>query len=65
MIVETKNLTYRNLIKHLMDLPPQRLDDTVTVLDIVNGEFFAAKNFAIADEYDVLDEGHFYITEQD
>jgi len=65
MIVESDKTTYRQLIKSLMDLSPERLDDNVTILDDCNGEFFAAKSFNVTDDTDVLDKGHFFITMQD
>jgi hypothetical protein len=63
MQIETKNTTYRDLIQKLQDLPDERLDDNVVILDNDNGEFFAADGFHISEhEHDALDEGHFYIT---
>lgn len=53
--------TYRQLLEKLNQLPDERLDDTATVYDQVEDEFYAAHGLEINDLDDVLDLGHPYI----
>jgi len=59
-------ITYRDLIENLQAMPPERLDDTVTVYVSGVDEFYSlVEDFPIVvaqpDSNDVLDPGHFYL----
>jgi hypothetical protein len=56
-------MNYKQLIEKLNTLPPERLEDTVTVYDETRDEFLPVVDSEIAnpDTIDVLDEGHFYL----
>ena len=56
-------MTYKELIEQLQQLPPERLEDTVTVHDPYEDEMIAAVHAETAteDDIDVLDPGHFYL----
>jgi hypothetical protein len=50
--------TYRELLEFLNKYP-DRLDDTVTVLDVIDGEYYPLHEINVTTEKDdVLDEGH-------
>jgi hypothetical protein len=55
------NITYRELIKFLGNIPAKRLDDNVTVYDNENDEYYPVENTFITKENDVLDKGHFVL----
>ena len=56
-------MTYKELIEQLQQLPPERLEDTVTVHDPYQDEMIAVVHAETAteDDTDVLDPGHFYL----
>lgn len=56
-------MTYKELLKQIQELPPQRLEDTVTVFDPYEEEYIAVidTDFSTPSENDVLDEGHFFL----
>lgn len=56
-------MTYKDLLQQLQNLPEDRLNDNVTVLDPYGDEFIAVIDTAEAkdEENDVLDDGHFYL----
>jgi hypothetical protein len=56
-------MTYRQLLKKLQSMPDASLDDTVTVFNNDDEEFYPVDRAKIADDdCDVLDEGHLYLT---
>ena len=57
------NMTYKQLIKSLMEIPAERLNDTVTVFDPDRDDFCGVNHMELAAEAtnDVLDEGHAYL----
>ena len=60
-------MTYKQLIDKLQSIPPERLNDTVTVWDYWADEFIPVANLAQNKEdskhldTDVLDYGHFVL----
>ena len=56
-------MTYQQLLEQLQSLPPERLADTVTVLDPYTEEFTAIIDTDVINEeiYDQLDPDHFYL----
>ena len=56
-------MTYKELFEQLQQLPPERLEDTVTVHDPYEDEMIAVVHAETAteDDIDVLDPGHFYL----
>jgi len=56
-------MTYKQLIKSLMEIPAERLDDTVTVFDPDQDDFCGVNHLELATEEtnDVLDAGHAYL----
>jgi len=56
-------MTYKQLIKSLMEIPAERLDDTITVYDPDRDDYCAVNHVAVAveAENDVLDEGHTFL----
>jgi len=56
-------MTYRQLQEELQKLPPERLDDTVTIYDPDVDEFCGVAYTETANSInnDVLDNGHFYL----
>ena len=55
-------MTYEKLIEMLKELPPERLQDTVTVYVCDDDEFYDVQWCDTATEKtDVLDPGHFYL----
>jgi hypothetical protein len=56
-------MTYQQLLEQLQQLPQERLQDTVTVLDPYESEYIAVFDTNTADPAvnDVLDEGHFFL----
>ena len=56
-------MTYKQLLEELQQLPPERLEDTVTVHDPYEFEFIAVVHSRTAEEEycDVIDPGHFYL----
>jgi hypothetical protein len=55
-------MTYRNLLKVLLDLPKENLDDTATVYAKNEDEFFPIEEAKFADEkQDILDVGHMFL----
>jgi len=56
-------MTYKQLIKSLMEIPVDRLNDDVTVYDPDRDDFCGVNHMSVAiDKYnDVLDEGHAYL----
>lgn len=58
----TKQLTYRQLLEYLKEIPEDRLNDNVTLFDHENWEYFPAGFIETAGDNDgVLDLGHMYI----
>lgn len=55
-------MTYLQLLKALQKLDMSQLDMDVTV--DVDGDFFRVELLAISDDYDILDEGHPFLTIQ-
>ncbi len=56
------SITYRELMKRLQALPPERLDDTATIFLLDTDEFHPVHDTEIAsDKQDVLDPGHFFL----
>ena len=56
-------MTYRELLKSLMELPDERLDDDATVFDTIIDEFYPVITTKIVgDDQGVLDAGHLVIT---
>ena len=55
------NMTYRDLLKKLQNLPSERLDDDVTVHMTETDEFIGYVTTNIQKGDDVLDDGHFYL----
>ena len=56
-------MTYKQLIKSLMEIPADRLNDDVTVFDPDREDFCAINHLELSDEKtnDVLDAGHAYL----
>ena len=60
-------MTYKQLLDKLQSIPPERLNDTVTVWDYGADEFFAVANLTQNKkdskqlDTDVLDYGHFVL----
>lgn len=56
-------MTYKELIKSLMEIPADRLNDDVTVFDPDREDFCAINHLELSDEKtnDVLDAGHAYL----
>ena len=55
-------MKYKTLLKILQELPKERLEDDVIILDPVNDEFFPVKSTGFANEWqEILDVGHLYI----
>ena len=56
-------MTYQQLLEQLQSLSPERLADTVTVLDPYTEEFTAIIDTDVINEeiYDQLDPDHFYL----
>ena len=56
------NLTYRQLLELIRDLPEPRKDDNVTILNTDDGEFKPISHACIEqDGPDVLDNDHLYL----
>ena len=59
------NLTYRQLLERLQALPPERLEDNVTIAVLGDDDAHPASDTGIvtdgSDLDGVLDVGHFYI----
>jgi len=56
-------MTYKQLIKSLMEIPAERLNDDVTVFDPDREDFCVVNHVELSDEKtnDVLDAGHAYL----
>lgn len=54
-------MTYRELLQVLNSIPPERLDDTVTVHDTCGDEYIAAIDFIRNENNNVLDDGHYFL----
>lgn len=62
-------MTYKELLEKLNALPPERLDDDVTIVDGLDDEVIPVIGSGISgvaspfdeDVSDVLDKGHFYL----
>lgn len=54
-------LTYRQLLRVLLDLPLERLDDTATVYVSHLDEFYPIQMADTEEADDVLDEGHLFL----
>jgi hypothetical protein len=57
-----KAITYRELAEQISNLPEDRKDDTLTLFDPVEGEYYPACLDYTGDEDDILDAGHAVIT---
>lgn len=56
------NITYRELLEKLKQLPSERLDDNVTVYDVFEEEFYPVQSFRKAnDNEDVVDPTQHYM----
>lgn len=55
------NLTYAGLLERLKAATPEQLSQTVTVYGSDADEFYPVKSTEIAEEDDVLDEGHLFL----
>lgn len=56
-------MTYAQLLNALWDMSKDRLEDTITIYDAQDDEFFGvhAMNVAKRDVNDQLDDGHAYL----
>jgi hypothetical protein len=56
-------MTYRELLEELVNMPEERLDDTVMVHDSYEEEYIAVIDVREADPkwVDELDPGHYYL----
>jgi hypothetical protein len=56
-------MTYKQLLEELQELPPERLEDIVTVHDPYEDRMIAVVYTGTAeeDDCDVLDPGHFFL----
>jgi hypothetical protein len=56
-------MTYQDLLDRIQQLPPDRLQDTVTVYDPYEDEYIAAIGTDVCDEADndVIDHNHLYL----
>lgn len=55
-------MTYLELLNRLKELPPERLNDNVTVYHKDQDGYFVANGHDLADKNNVvLDEGHFFL----
>lgn len=52
-----KNMTYRELLEALKELPQENLDNTATIYKVEDDEYFAITGTGICDD-GVLDDGH-------
>jgi hypothetical protein len=60
--MDDPNLTYRELLRVLLNMPPDRLDDNVSVHVRGVGEFYTVQDYKLSsDDNDVLDSGHLYL----
>jgi len=56
-------MTYRDLIARLMTMPSEALDQTITIYNEENDEFYGCTGHGISveEECDVLDHGHLFL----
>jgi hypothetical protein len=56
-------MTYAELLNLLYQMPKDRLEDTVTIKDVTQDEYYGVTGFEIAkdENNDVLDEGHLFL----
>lgn len=54
-------MTYKQLLEQLQDLTEEQLNQTVTVYESQDNEFFMVDHTAVTNESDVLDEDHFFL----
>lgn len=56
-------MTYQDLLDRIKQLPPDRLQDTVTVYEPYEDEYIAVIGTGVCDEADndVLDHNHLYL----
>ena len=56
-------MTYQDLLDRIQQLPPDRLQDTVTVYDPYEDEYIAVIGTDVCDEADndVIDHNHLYL----
>jgi len=57
--------SYRDLLKRLATLSEEQLNQTITIQDMEESEFFAVTGWDWTEETDVLDSNHFYLTVKD
>jgi hypothetical protein len=60
------DMTYKELLEKIQQLPADRLDDSVTIYDPLTQEYCGVLGAFLADEYDtdVLDPGHLFIVKK-
>ena len=54
-------MSWRELLGFLLTLDDNRLDDTATVWDVADGEFYPCDFLELQEGDDVLDAGHLFI----
>lgn len=54
-------MTYQDLLNRLVELDPSQLNQTVTIFDGTQDEYYAVNSMAVTDVTDTLDEGHFFL----
>ena len=54
-------ITWREIVTFLSTLDDDQLDDTATVWDVEQGEFYACDFLELQDGDDILDDGHLFI----
>jgi hypothetical protein len=52
------NITYLKLLHKLGSIPAERLNDTVSIYDESEDEYYPVEDTFITEESDVLDKGH-------
>lgn len=55
-------MTWKQLAQKIAELSPERQEDTATVCNYGEGQYWGIQDFLITDETDVLDEGHAFAT---
>ena len=51
------DLTHRDLFNFLQTLPKERMDDSISIHDVEDDEYYPISKISIAKENDVLDKG--------
>lgn len=56
-------MTFKQLLEELQAMPEDRLEDTATIYEPYDGEYYAISGVGIAreEDNDQLDPGHFYM----